>query len=75
VFVDASALYLPEALAIHGKGAAAADFDGDGHEDLVLAVGRLGFVFDEGDDSIRSKNIDGMDLLHLPTTTHGLPPG
>src|SRR5262245_50684279 len=38
VFVDASAAYLPAELAVHGKGASVADFDGDGHDDIVLAV-------------------------------------
>src|SRR5687768_4195551 len=38
VFVDESAAYLPADLAVHGKGAAVADFDGDGHDDIVLAV-------------------------------------
>ena len=37
VFVDQSATYLPS-LGIHGKGASAADFDNDGHDDLVVAV-------------------------------------
>jgi hypothetical protein len=37
VFVDASSTYLPSNLVMHGKGASVADFDGDGHEDIVLA--------------------------------------
>ncbi len=40
VFVDQSAFYLPS-LAIHGKGASAADFDNDGHDDIALAVAFL----------------------------------
>jgi FG-GAP-like repeat len=38
VFADESATYLPVGLELHGKGAAVADFDGDGHDDLVIAV-------------------------------------
>ncbi len=38
VFVDQSAAYLPSDLEVHGKGASVADFDGDGHDDIVLAV-------------------------------------
>ncbi len=38
VFSDESATYLPAGLALHGKGAAVADFDGDGHDDIVIAV-------------------------------------
>src|SRR5262245_19359848 len=38
VFVDASATYLPAGLAVHGKGASEADFDGDGHDDIVVPV-------------------------------------
>ncbi len=37
VFVDESAAYLPSDLEVHGKGASVADFDGDGHDDIVLA--------------------------------------
>ncbi len=37
VFVNESAAYLPSNLEMHGKGASVADFDGDGHDDLVLA--------------------------------------
>lgn len=37
VFVDASTTYLPPTLLMHGKGASVADFDADGHEDLVLS--------------------------------------
>jgi hypothetical protein len=37
VFVDASSTYLPSGLTMHGKGASVADFNGDGHDDLVLA--------------------------------------
>src|SRR5262245_52987686 len=37
IFVDGSADYLPADLEMHGKGASVADFDGDGHDDLVLA--------------------------------------
>lgn len=37
-FRDASAEALPEGLRLHGKDAVAADLDGDGHEDLCLAV-------------------------------------
>jgi hypothetical protein len=38
VFTDQSAAYLPAGLRMHGKGASVADFDGDGHDDIVLAV-------------------------------------
>jgi hypothetical protein len=38
VFTDESATYMPTGLALHGKGAAVADFDGDGHDDIVIAV-------------------------------------
>jgi hypothetical protein len=38
VFADESTAYLPAGLEVHGKGAAVADFDGDGHDELVLAV-------------------------------------
>jgi hypothetical protein len=38
VFVDESAAYLPADLTMHGKGASVADFDGDGHDDIVLAA-------------------------------------
>ena len=37
VFVDATSTYLPSNLTMHGKGASVADFDGDGHDDIVLA--------------------------------------
>jgi len=37
VFADQTAAYLPSNLEMHGKGASVADFDGDGHDDLVLA--------------------------------------
>ncbi|HEX5009791.1 MAG TPA: FG-GAP-like repeat-containing protein [Planctomycetota bacterium] len=37
VFVDATSSYLPSGLTMHGKGASVADFDADGHDDIVLA--------------------------------------
>ncbi len=38
VFVDASASFLPAGLVMHGKAAAVADFDGDGHDDIAFAA-------------------------------------
>lgn len=38
VFVDATATFLPAGLLMHAKAAAVADFDGDGHDDIAIAV-------------------------------------
>ena len=38
IWTDASAARLPADLLVHGKFAAVGDYDGDGHEDLALAV-------------------------------------
>jgi hypothetical protein len=39
VFVDATASFLPTDLLMHAKSGAVADLDGDGHDDLAIAVG------------------------------------